>query len=135
MAWSVSRFFEAVEACTTYASYPHASKRARGSLGGRNMVGHGLDCFEAVHVLSRLPVRPWTKQMSIVESGQSRHTLMPSGNRGGGSDVVGLGASESDGGRKVDEVASLLVRGSLTSRSAHGGALLPTLKTSLSRRI
>ena len=121
MAWSASRFFEATEACTTYASYPHASKRARGSLGGRSMVGHGLDCFEAVHVLSRLPVRPWTKQMSIVASGQSCHTLMPSGNRGEGSDVVGLGESESDGDRKANE--------------ARGGALLPTLKKSLSRRI
>ena len=90
------------------------------------MVGHGLDCFEAVHVLSRLPVRPWTKQMSIVALGQSCHTLMPSGNGAEGSDVVGLGGSESD------EAASLLV---LTSRSARGGALLPTLKKSLSRRI
>ena len=83
------------------------------------MAGHGLDCFEAVHVLSRLPVRPWTKQMSIVASGQSCHTLMPSGNGGEGSDDAGLGWSESDGDRNADGA----------------GALLPTLKTSLSRRI
>ena len=133
MAWSVSRFFEATEGFTTYALYPHVSKRARGSLGGRSMVGHGLDCPEAVHVLSRLPVRPWTKQMSIVASGQSRHTSMPSGNGGEGSDVRGLGGPESDGDPKADEAASLLVRGSLTSRSARSGALPLTLKTFLSR--
>ena len=60
IARSASRFFEATGACTTYASYPHVSKVARGSLGGRRMVGNGLDCSEAVHVLFRLPVRPWT---------------------------------------------------------------------------
>jgi hypothetical protein len=74
------------------------------------MVGHGVDCFEAVHVLSRFPVRPWTKQISIVASGQSCHTLMPSGNEEEGSDVVGSGGSESDGDRKADEATSLLVR-------------------------
>jgi hypothetical protein len=74
------------------------------------MVGHGVDCFEAVHVLSRFPVRPCTKQMSIVALGQSCHTLMPSENGGEGSDVVGLDGFESDGDRRADEAASLLVR-------------------------
>lgn len=61
-------------------------------------------------MLSRFPVRPWTKQMSIVASGQSYHTLMPSRSGGEGSDVMGLGGSESDGDRRTDEAASLLVR-------------------------
>jgi hypothetical protein len=74
------------------------------------MVGHGVDCCEAVHVLSRFPVRPWTKQMSIVALGQLCHTLMPSGNGGEGSDDVGLRGSELDGDRRADKAVLRLVR-------------------------
>lgn len=59
-------------------------------------------------MLSRFPVRPWTKQISIVASGQACHSLMPSGNGGERSDVVGLGGSEVDGDRRAGEATSLL---------------------------
>lgn len=66
MAWLVSWFFKVMEACTTYMLYPYVSKWAWGSLGGRSMVSHSLDYFKAIHMLSQLPIRLWTKQMLIV---------------------------------------------------------------------
>ena len=42
-------------------------------------MGQGVDWPWAVQVLSRSPVTPWTKQISIVASGQSYNTSTPSG--------------------------------------------------------
>ena len=53
--------------------------RALLSLGGRSVLGQGVDCPWAVQVLSRFPVKPWTKQISIVASEQSYNTSTPSG--------------------------------------------------------
>ena len=46
------------------------------------MASQGVDCLSAVHVVSRSPVKPWTKQISIVVSRQLCNTLIPSGKEG-----------------------------------------------------
>jgi len=63
-----------------YGSQLYVSRRALGSLGGRNIIGQGADCPWTVRVLSLFPVRPWTKQTSTVASGKSCHSRTPSGN-------------------------------------------------------
>src|SRR5580692_8954598 len=52
------------------------------SAAGKSVFGQGAAEPSAVHVVSRLPVSPWTKQMSTVASGTSWRTLHPSGNGG-----------------------------------------------------
>ena len=66
--------------------------RALLSFGGRRVFGQGADCPLAVHVLSRPPVRPWTKQISTVALGQSRRTFTPSGKEGIGRLSDGSGS-------------------------------------------
>ena len=47
-------------------------------------MGQGVDCPLAVQVVSRFPVKPWTKQISIVVSAQSYNTSTPKDETGGG---------------------------------------------------
>jgi hypothetical protein len=63
-AWLPIRFFETTDRqSVTYASYPNVRIRALGIFSGRSVAGHVASASGAVQVLSRSPVRPWTKMM------------------------------------------------------------------------
>lgn len=63
-AWFAIRFCDTTpRQSATYASYPNVRTRAVVRMDGRSVWGQGSVESWAVHVLSRLPVRPWTKTM------------------------------------------------------------------------
>lgn len=105
-------------------------------MGGRRIFGHGVGCPSAVHVRSRSPVSPWTKQTSIVAFGHSCHTLTPSGKEASctemGERFVSAGLVIV--GRGPDEESSLVPCGWIVDTSESGRDCRPAT-LSLNRSI